>query len=556
MTKIPCNVASMGRWQRYWFAEGGRLALAIVRIAVAVAVLLTLYRLADTRPLVAATVYRPVGVWMLLGHHAPPALLVTVLWVVAWASTATMLVGLASRASTALSFTSAVSLAALSFSASETWSHQYNVVFLAQCALLGGHVGDALSLDMWIRTRIRRLPALDLPRAYQWSLRLVQLAVVLMFAGAAFHKLAHGHFTLRWALSDNLRHHLLVRFDLAGLERPPLVDWLLAESWRYRTAALLNMLAQATPLVAVFLVRRPMLRALAGLMFVSETILLGVVVDLWNLHWLPLFAVFVDWDGLVAWVRRRPTVVSPASPDWRAPRSVRAFVLAFVLYDVVIAFVPTLDQRLNTFPFSSFPMFATIRVRAPYSEHLPYSVVAGSFEALSDQPIQPRVQRWLDYRNRTLFSVRDPDQLERRLQTVLARARHYWPAAGIRGLRLWLTVYEVPAYPGTPSFEAHRVAVVGEIAADGAFHTMLGQVSLGGAHPFLEVGAHGVELAPDAQLQLVHDDLPAPLSVVAPHEGHRFDLDGLSLPGNPRHFVVVSGGVPWLVASHETWHWD
>jgi hypothetical protein len=32
----------LGRWQRYWFAEGGRVAVAVVRMALATAVLLTL----------------------------------------------------------------------------------------------------------------------------------------------------------------------------------------------------------------------------------------------------------------------------------------------------------------------------------------------------------------------------------------------------------------------------------------------------------------------------------------------------------------------------------
>ena len=150
----------MGRWQRYWFAEGGRTALAIVRICVAAAVLLTLARLMAKESPVAVAVYRPVGIWMLLGHVQPPTVLVQALWVVAWASTAAMLVGYATRASTALSFVSAVALAALSFSASKTWSHQYNVVFIAQLALLGSRGGDVLSVDWWIRTR-DGLPALD-----------------------------------------------------------------------------------------------------------------------------------------------------------------------------------------------------------------------------------------------------------------------------------------------------------------------------------------------------------------------------------------------------------
>lgn len=545
----------MGRWQRYWFAEGGRTALAIVRIGVALAVLLALARLADTQSPVAAQIYRPVGVWMLLGQTQPPGALVDALWIVAWLSTFAMLLGGATRTTTAVSFASAVAIASLSYSASQTWSHQYNVVFLAQLALLGARSGDVLSLDWLVRTRLRKLPAHDVPRGYQWSLRLVQLAVVLMFAGAAFHKFAHGHFTLRWALSDNLRHHLLVKYDLAGIERPALVDWLLAESWRYRTAALLNMITQAAPLVAVFWVRRPLVRALAGLMFLSETLLLGLVVELWNAHWLPLVVVFVDWDRLIGRLRGRPTGHAPTEPQWRAPRATRVFILVFIVYDVLTAFIPTLDQRLNTYPFSGFPMFATIRVREPYGEHQPYSVVGGTFEVTSDVPIDHRAQRWLDHIHRTVVTVRNPDQLEKRLRTVLERMQYFYPNWHIRGIRLWVTVFEVPAYPGPARFDKYPVAVLGEILPDGTFRTMLGTLKLAGEQSTLDVSPKNVALAPDAKLVYYRDDIPRALPVPAPRSGTRFDLAHQDLAGNPRHFVIESAGTPWLVASHESWRW-
>src|SRR5690606_30507494 len=128
--------------------------------------------------------------------------------------------------------------------------------------------------------------------------------------------------------SDNLRHHLLVRYDLAGADRPALVDWLLAEAWRYQGAALLNMITQAAPLVAVVFVRRPLVRVVAGLLFVIEVIMLGVVVELWNVHWLPLIAVFVDWEWLIGRVRGRPFAHAPTPSDWQPPRATRAFILA------------------------------------------------------------------------------------------------------------------------------------------------------------------------------------------------------------------------------------
>src|SRR5207237_3180957 len=134
-------------------------------------------------------------------------------------------------------------------------------------------------IDELVR-RLRGKPSHDVVSGYQWSLRLVQLAVALMFAGAVFHKLMHGHFTLRWALSDNLRNHLLVRYDLAGLPRPALVDWIIDDAWRYRAAAVLNLVSQILPLIACFLVRRPVLRAICGAFFVVETIALGEIVSL------------------------------------------------------------------------------------------------------------------------------------------------------------------------------------------------------------------------------------------------------------------------------------
>jgi hypothetical protein len=547
----------VGRWQRYWFAEGGRTAIAVVRIALATSVLLTLAHLAATESPVSSKVYRPVGLWMLLGHTPPPAALVSALWVIACASTAAMLVGLATRASTAVSFVSAAALAALSFSASKTWSHQYNVVFIAQAAFLGARAGDTLSLDAWLRRR-RNLPPLDIARGYQWSLRLVQLAVVLMFTGAALHKLAHGHFTLRWALSDNLRHHLLVRYDLAGTPRPAFVDWLLAESWRDPCAALMNLVTQASPQLAVIFVRRPLVRAFAGMLFVSEVILLGVVVGLWNLHWLPLVAVFIDWEWLLAHIRRRAPASAPAVEPaaFYPPRKVTAFIIAFLVYDVATSFVPTLDQRLNTFPFSSFPIFATIRARQPYDQHLPYSVVSGSYEVISDQPMDKNAQRWLDHTQRNVFVVRNPGELERRLRTVLERVQYFYPDYHAHGIRLWITVYEAPAYPAPAHFDRKPIAVLGEITADGVFHTMLGTVHVGSELGHVELAPKNIDVPPDTKLVYYRDDRAEPIAVPVPISGNRFDIGYQEVEGNPLYFVAIANGVPWLVASQTEWRWD
>jgi hypothetical protein len=554
------------RWQRYWFgddAHSGKWSAAALRIAIAACVLLTLQRLATLSTVHIpgpAALYRSVGVWMLYdrlavpgvivapGDNVPPDLVFAILWVLAIGASVAMLLGLATRASTAVSFAAALALTSASFSSSATWSHQYNVVFLAQLAFLGARGGDAVSLDALIR-RLRKRPPLDVPRGYLWSVRLVQLAVALMFAGAAFHKLLHGHFTLRWALSDNLRHQLLVRYDLAGLARPAVVDWIIDDVWRFRTAAVLNLISQAAPIFACIFVRRPVIRALCGGFFVVEVLALGLVVDLWNLHWLPLVAAFIDWDRVVARITRRPADPPPVPPGWRPPRGPTRFILAFVIYDAVTAIVPTLDQRLNTYPFSAFPMFATVRARAPYDQHLPYAVPGDRFEAISDRPLDEHAQRWVDHMNRRLYLVTDPGVFQKRLTAILADVQARFPAFGVHGLRHYLTIFEAPAYPASAHFEPHDLAVMGELDGTGAFRSALG--SLDDA---------GVTLRPQhldasaARLVVFTDDRSTPRALTAPRQGDRF-LTG-RIEGDPLYVAAIIDGTTWLVASRKAWRWE
>jgi hypothetical protein len=523
------------RWQRYWFADGGRTAAACVRVALALAVLLSLRRLATIDPLVApADVYRPVGPWRLLGASPPPAALVEAMWIGATAATLAMLVGLRTRAATAISFACAMPLAAMSFSATGHWSHQYNVVFVAQLAFLGAHAGDTLSVDAWLRAR-RGLPAADHPRGYQWSLRLVQLAVALMFAGAACHKLAAGGLGLRWALSDSLRHHLLVRFDLAGLPRPPLVDWLLAASWRYQAAALLNIITQLAPIAACVFVRQRWLRAACGVLFIIEVLALGFVVDLWNLNWLPLVAVFVDWETLL----RRPAP-APAPAAWTPPRAPLVFATCFVVLDALVAFAPAgVDQRIGAYPLSGFPMFAAVRARPPYGEHQPYDVPGDRFEPLGAQ-LGDAATHWMDHRFRGLYKERAPERLRARLAYIVAKAQH--SDLPLPGVRHHLVIFEAPAYPGPARFEPHDIAVTGELAPDGTFRTLLG--TLRGST--LELRPRGVDTR-DVRLVYYAGDRPQAIALPATRAGDRFELG--ALPPGRLYIVAIAGGTPWLAAA-------
>jgi hypothetical protein len=463
------------RWQRYWFASGGRTAAAILRIALAVAILWSLHRLQTRWPSTAPgggahSSYRTVGVWMLFGDREPADAVIAALWLVARISTVAMLLGAWSRVATALSFVAFVALASLSYSGAATWSHPFNPILLAQLAFIGARGGDTLSVDALVR-RLRGKPPLDVPNGYQWSIRLVQLAVALVFASAMFHKMVGAGFTLRWITTDNLRNQILLRYDLGGwTEHPAIVDWLLDDVWRFRTAAALSMLSQSLPILACVFVKRPLVRAICGGAFVVETVALAVVMQYWNLEWLPLAVVFIDWDALIARVRRRPQLVPDAPAAWRPPRSARIFVIVFVVYEAAMAFVPQIDQLLNTYPFTGFPLFAALRVRPPYDEHLPYALPAGDLEVVSDPPIDTTQ---LDAQYREAYKTRGRDALRARMTGILADVRRRFPASKVSALRIWVVILETPAYPAHAQFVPHRLGVLAELHADGTFTSRL-----------------------------------------------------------------------------------
>jgi hypothetical protein len=474
-------------WAGYWAATdepGGRRAAAIVRMAIAASVLWTLWKLGTSS--LAGDVehaprelYRRLGLWMLGGGGVPSPATLRVLFVVAGAATGCMLVGLWTRATMAISLVSGLLIASFAVSFSPTWSHQYNVPFLAQIAFLGARGGDVWSVDAWWRRR-RGLPEVEVPGAYQWSLRLCQLAVALMFLSACVFKIGAGGGTLAWALSDNLRHQLLSRFDLIGVPRTAAADWLLGAPWRWHTAAMLNLISQAMPIGAVFAVRRPWLRAMCGSFFVIETLALGVVMDLWNLHWLPLAAVFVDWERVLG---RRTTGVAAG-----LRRGTRVWIAVFVAYDVVVSFAyPRIDQKLRTYPFSAFPMFAKVLAKRPYDRHQSYEIPGGRIEVQGVG--SAALQTWVDqsYVYRTMWKLRGRDEVARRMGALLAEVRQRPDGAGVTGLRLKYAWFRAPAVPAPAGLEYLPLATIAEIDASGV-RTLLGQAGKDARGPYVEGG--------------------------------------------------------------------
>ena len=439
----------------------------MVRIALAVSLLWMLDRYSTPPP--PSVYYYKHGPWLLFPGTPSPALR-HALTIVAWGSTLALLVGLWSRISHAVSLVTCTAIAAYGVSDLATWSHTDVPPLLASIAFVGASGGGALSIDRWWARWRGREPA----ASTQTGIRLVQLAVAGVFASAALAKIRAGDWSLDWALSDSLRHHLLARFDWVGIPRTPTASWLLVSSTRYEGAALLNLVSQLTPIATLFLFRFPKLRALAGACFVAEVLGLGYVMDLWNLHWLPLAAVFVDWDALASrlpGLRAGPRDAPTARAERHLGRTwwATSFAACFLLNAL------WLNQRLNAFPFSGFPMFAQVRAKQPYATHQTYEMPGGHIEVLGVRATTAEEQSWIDSngRFRWFWRLRDRGAVERAMTGLLAELRENFPALEITRVRLSYARYQAPAYPAPARLDRTDLAIIAEVS-DAGVTTELG----------------------------------------------------------------------------------
>lgn len=536
----------------------------MVRIALASAVLLVLRDAdASTREWAAwlrteqLDRYRPLGILWLFGDTPPSVDAIAAIGVIAWLSTIAMLIGLASRASAAISLVSTLVVCSLRMSFLAHWSHSYNVVLVAQMAFLGARGGDAFSVDRLIRAAAARFgiaaPFRPRPGAYQWSIRLVVFACAAMFLAAAAAKLAQGRtFPFAWALSDSLRHHILLRFDMSGVARTPLADWLVHSQLLYKTAASLNLLSQLTPFLAVVFVRRPVVRLLCAGVFAADSLALGLVMDLWNPQFLPLAAVFVDWDWLAARLRlrRRP---EPEPEPGSIPPLRRAWIAAYLVTYVAIAFVPRLDARVRLYPFSSFPVFSTVRAKPPWTSHQSYEVLAGRVY-VDVEPSPPGMQSWLNQKNRWSFwkEVATPTAVRRRLDHLGREVPRRYPATRGRPIAIWAIVLQVPAYPARAEVIEHRIGRMGERLPDGTIRTALGRAGRDTRGTFVDVDLSGLGSGGEVRFAYHRDNSPEPTPLTARTAGSRHYFEG-KLEGEAQTIVAIArdptaGETVWFVA--------
>jgi hypothetical protein len=535
-------------WRRYWFGWSAPLAVEVARMAIALATLHAWNRgVHSSYAAFLATypegAYRPLGLLRLFGGDPPPVWCLETLKWVALLGALCVLVGLFTRASLVVTALSMFLLVGLNEAFVKSWHHSYTPLLVAQLAFMFAPAGRRLSLDAILRRRLGRPQPPDPPA---WPVLLVQVAAALFFFNAAYWKFRRAG--LDWALSDSLRNHILNQFDWACHARTELADFLVHHELAWKAAALANMLTQAAPLAACFFIRRPRIRAFFALFFVAEIVLLDVVMDLPNYHWLPLVVVFVDWDRLVAWIRHRrarrreedaPPPPEPPLPEMTARQRKLAtgFIATFLLVNLGVAFsVKGIDVVLNLYPVSQYTMFSQARAKEPYDVHQSWEFesIRFSIDDMEVGPRRTRLERAMNKRFRRRWGARDPALVER----LLIEARNRYRVKR-RTLTATYAVQVAPPYPAEPELAVHPVGILGRVAP-GTFRSLLGTVGVDGrGRHFVEPHPTGMTLPQGARITCFLGNDPTEHEIEVQAEGGRLYYQPLS---RAFHILVAEVG--------------
>jgi hypothetical protein len=475
--------------------------------------------------------YRPIGLIKILGSGVPgPTFLFCCQWI-AYVSTWMVIVGLLTRLSFVVSTVSMWMLLSLPWCfMGGQWCHGHNVILLAAIAMMFGP-SSPLSVDAWInRWRSRGQPA-GMPmdeKWHRWPVLLAQFAVAMMFTNAAFWKLFQPFKPLGvWALSDSLRNHLILQYWVLREPMPGWLDWVLHRPWAYQLMGLGNLLTQATPVLACLLVRRPRWRAVAGLALVLETFMIGQVMHLDNPLWFLLYAFFVDWDRLFAWVKNKLMTSKTKNEEAAAVlsrggwafRLACLWILAFAGFYLVVAFAGKAQRRF-TYPFTSWPLYCGVMADRPYGEHKPWTILGSTWTVAAEPPVPQAAldDVWRGHWTSGLrpwaetsgFLTQIKNNLERRYKTRISR------------MALEKTSYQIQPHPDF-AVRPCQTAIACLWQREGGFkglETKRGYDPLRGKH-FIEIVSHGLT-SPTYRIgyHLRHTGPWQPLEVE--QEGNRF----------------------------------
>lgn len=286
------------------FRPGGQYNAALARIAIAIALLLTLfygqkfsYMAFHWEQWIApfqGSGWVPKGL-VKLCFGIPPAWFVKGMFILAVGSTCCMLIGLWVPVSQIVATLATIFIVSLETSFGPYWSHAFNVQLLAALAFMFCRSADVLSVS-WLFRKWRGYPQLYRGEVYWWPVIFAELATALFMFGAFFQKFRDGG--VFWALSDNIRNSLAVSWLQYRSDPPLIVQLLAAEPVLWQSAGAMQLFTQSTTILACFFISYPLFRVVfGGVFFLAEVIALKALFKFWHPFWIPLCFLSIDYEA-------------------------------------------------------------------------------------------------------------------------------------------------------------------------------------------------------------------------------------------------------------------
>lgn len=467
----------------YWCRQGGGTALAICRIFL----FITLYFhafLENSAPIIShvgsvaeyytqvpLASYTPKGLVQLFWNSPPPAQFVDMIIIIARWSTLFAIVGLFTRISMILSVLSISFIISLFFSWEPYWSHGNNVELLAGIAMMFGRAGDTLSVDALIRWFRGQKPAEVMSKHeghYWWPCLLAQFAVALFYFAGFYSKFSgpDWNFNFDWVFSSNLRNSLALPWNIRGFEMPWNVVFVTSHPFVWKAVAFGHFITQAFPILACFLIARPMARLFEGLIFGAGVLMLGFFMNIWNLPWLFLMAFFVDWEFFIhkfksyfknikifsSTPRLQPATLNPKKLPFR-------FIYAFLIF-YCATFLFRLSAHHLMYPFSAMTFYFGIEARKPYDQHIHYSYMYG--QLTFEKGAEEQEIKIFPFANVYYISaLQNNVLLDERISAIQSVSNgHKVQTASSDFVNLYATVFQIPPYPHPAKASvAHRALV-------------------------------------------------------------------------------------------------
>lgn len=289
-------------WERFWFEPAAPRALACCRIVACAGLLSFLLR----EPVWVSTsqlgvlgalpheLWRPIPALQRLDIGPPSHESVAIAFGITLPAVVLLALGAWTRVTSAVCAAGAFYLLAVRNSWGKIY-HDYHVLMVILLVLAVSACGDALSLDAYRRRRAGH-PAAVPGGKYRWPVKLIQLGFTLMFAFAAYNKLADGD-GLAWIFSENMRNTLLLENFVYAPSPTLLGPWVARHRVLWTAGAAGIVLAQATVVGLVFIRQRFVRAAIFALLWgfiAGRTLLMGMPEPIFAI----LAFVLVDWNAL------------------------------------------------------------------------------------------------------------------------------------------------------------------------------------------------------------------------------------------------------------------